>query len=163
VQSLYAFLPPVLSSTGECGSLGSLREPTYRLYNCQRCGVQVRICSRCDHGNIYCAGKCARIRRRESVRRAGRRYQRTPRGARHHAQRQRVWRERRRQKVTHQGCNASSSWGSVSVRSISPAGIPDATHAELASIRFNISEPHCSFCQTPLSDWARWHPWRWSG
>jgi predicted nucleic acid-binding Zn ribbon protein len=55
--------------------LGVLREPTYRLYNCQRCGVQVRICRRCDHGNIYCAQECSRIRRRECLRRAGARYQ----------------------------------------------------------------------------------------
>ena len=52
-------------------------EPTYRLYQCQRCDVQVRICCHCDHGNIYCAGECAQIRRRESLRRAGARYQRT--------------------------------------------------------------------------------------
>ena len=28
-----------------------MREPAYRLYNCERCQVQVRICERCDHGN----------------------------------------------------------------------------------------------------------------
>jgi late competence protein required for DNA uptake (superfamily II DNA/RNA helicase) len=44
-----------------------MREPAYRLYNCERCGVQVRICQRCDHGNVYCAGECAGIRRRESL------------------------------------------------------------------------------------------------
>jgi len=51
-----------------------MREPAYRLYNCERCQVQVRICERCDHGNLYCAGECARIRRRESLRRAQVRY-----------------------------------------------------------------------------------------
>ena len=86
------------------GALGALGEPSYRLYNCERCGVQVRICSRCDHGNIYCAGECARIRRRESLRRAAARYQRSRRGAHRHAARQRRWRIRRRQEVTHQGC-----------------------------------------------------------
>jgi len=53
-----------------------MREPAYRLYNCERCQVQVRICERCDHGNVYCAGECARIRRRESQRRSQARYQR---------------------------------------------------------------------------------------
>lgn len=57
-----------LSSSAWGGALGALQEPTYRLYNCQRCGLQVRICRRCDHGNIYCAGECSRIRRRQSVR-----------------------------------------------------------------------------------------------
>jgi hypothetical protein len=54
-----------------------MREPAYRLYNCERCGIQVRICQRCDHGNVYCAGECAGIRRRESLKRAQRRYQRS--------------------------------------------------------------------------------------
>ncbi len=30
-----------------------LPEPTYRLYNCCRCGVLVDIFTRCDRGNIY--------------------------------------------------------------------------------------------------------------
>jgi len=66
-----------------------------RLYSCARCRVQVRICRRCDRGNVYCGNGCARAQRREGVRRAGSRYQRTPRGARRHAARQRAWRERR--------------------------------------------------------------------
>ena len=46
-------------------------EKTYRLYSCGRCAEQVRICRDCDRGNRYCAGECAQIRRRESLRRAG--------------------------------------------------------------------------------------------
>ena len=46
---------PVLSSAWG-GALGPLQPPTYRLYNCQRCSVQTRICQRCDHGQIYCGG-----------------------------------------------------------------------------------------------------------
>ena len=46
-------------------------EQTYRLYNCARCAEQVRICRECDRGNQYCAGVCAGLRRRESLRRAG--------------------------------------------------------------------------------------------
>ena len=63
-------------------------EESYRLYSCGRCAQQVRICRGCDRGNQYCAGECARIRRRESLRRAGERYQQatterfdTPRGS----------------------------------------------------------------------------------
>jgi hypothetical protein len=78
-------------------------EESYRLYSCRRCARQVRICRRCDRGNQYCAAECARIRRRESLRRAGARYQTSYRGAFRHAARQREWRARRMQKVTHQG------------------------------------------------------------
>jgi len=51
------------------GALGQLEEPaTYRLYNCQRCRMQVCICAQCDCGNLYCPGECAELSRRESVR-----------------------------------------------------------------------------------------------
>ncbi len=49
-------------------------EQSYRLYSCRRCAQQMRICRRCDRGNQYCAAECARIRRGESLRRAGARY-----------------------------------------------------------------------------------------
>ena len=87
-----------LSSAIGGGGVGLLEEPTYRLYQCRPCGVQVQICPRCDHGNIYCAGECSRLARRECMRRAGVRYQRTLLGARRHAERQRRYRQRRRTK-----------------------------------------------------------------
>lgn len=77
-------------------------DPTHRLFNCGCCGLQVRICSRCDHGNIYCR-ECAPICRAESIGAAGRRYQDTPEGALKHADRQSRYRERLLQDVTHQG------------------------------------------------------------
>ena len=101
------------------------RPPTYRLYNCQRCSVQTRICQRCDHGQIYCGAQCARIRRRECVRRAGARYQRTRRGASCHAARQRAWRARR-QAVTHQGSPSGELCRNVSDHPISTQDITDA-------------------------------------
>ena len=56
--------------------MGLLEEPaTYRLYHCCRCGMQVCICAQCDCGNLYCPGDCPQQARRESVRRAGARYQ----------------------------------------------------------------------------------------
>ena len=67
-------------------------EQSYRLYSCGRCAQQVRICCECDRGNLYCAGECALIRRSESLRRAGARYQLSYRGACCHAARQRRWR-----------------------------------------------------------------------
>jgi len=78
-------------------------EDSYRLYSCRRCARQVRICRCCDRGHQYCVGDCARIRRCESLRRAGQRYQQSYRGACRHAARQRTWRARQTKKVTHQG------------------------------------------------------------
>jgi hypothetical protein len=164
VQALYACFSPALSSAVG-GALRSLREPTYRLYNCRRCGLQVRICSRCDHGNIYCAGECARIRRRESVRRAGARYQRGRRGAHRHAARQRTWRTRRRREVTHQGCPSGGLYGSVSENPISTLELTDAEHRSDArtSLRTSDEVDRCSFCGAPLPHWTRPRRWYWSG
>lgn len=84
-----------------------------RLFICARCGRQVLVCSKCDHGNIYCSSTCSKLRRKESVARAGKTYQRTLPGARYHAARQEKYRARKKI-VTHQGSllslnNASSS------------------------------------------------------
>jgi ferredoxin len=84
-------------------------EPVVRVYDCRRCGVCVRVCSGCDRGQAFCAAECAKLSRRESVRRAGARYQRSRRGAHRHAARQRRWRQLHRsdpgvQIVTHQPC-----------------------------------------------------------
>ena len=74
-----------------------------RLFNCARCRCQVVICSHCDRGNIYCGKRCSQTARRQSQREAARRYQGTRRGRFAHAERQRRYRQRRMQKVTHQG------------------------------------------------------------
>jgi hypothetical protein len=76
-----------------------------RLFQCARCGIEVGVCAPCDRGQIYCAGECRVIRRRESRRRSAAKYQRTRRGARKHAARQSAWRLANLsiQKVTHHG------------------------------------------------------------
>lgn len=73
-----------------------------RLFLCQRCRVQVLICSRCDRGHVYCAAGCAQAARRGSQRDAGRRYQASRRGRVNHAVRARRYRSRKNI-VTHQG------------------------------------------------------------
>lgn len=156
-----ARLCPVL----RVGGMGA-SEKSYRLYSCGRCAAQVRICSDCDHGNQYCAGECAQIRRRESLCRAGARYQLSYRGALLHAARQSAWRERRAQKVTHQG-----SVLGIDARIV--VAIPTTTeerHVDLVSLP-PPTPPHrlprlvplvhrCSFCWRPLSPFARWGPLR---
>ena len=145
--------------------MGALREPTYRLYSCQRCGVQVRICARCDHGNIYCAGECSGIRRRESLRRAQARYQRSRRGATLHAARQRTWRARRWQEVTHQGCASGARCGSVSAPAMLDRDRRDEGHQVVANSTTDSLDPlaRCAFCAAPLPVWTRLGRWPWSG
>lgn len=96
-----SFLPPESPASQEAG---------FRLFLCARCGIDVAICAPCDHGNIYCAGGCRGVRRRESRQRSGAKYQRSPCGARKHAARQRSWRTAKllAQKVTHHGFHSAS-------------------------------------------------------
>ena len=115
-------------------------EQSYRLYSCARCAEQVRICSDCDRGNQYCAGECAQIRRRESRHRAGERYQLSYRGALRHAARQRTWRARRAQKVTHQGSLPGAE--PAIVVSISTQTTSEETHVEPTSMPLP-PPPHC--------------------
>jgi hypothetical protein len=132
-------------------------ESSHRLYNCARCGQQVRICRRCDRGNRYCAGGCARLCRGESLRRAGRRYQRSFRGACRHAARQRAWRARQ-DKVTHHGSPTPTLAATVSAPVIEFRGAPN--HDDIAevgthSFALAYAAPRCSFCRRALSAFTR--------
>jgi hypothetical protein len=142
--------------------LGTLQQGLYRLYSCYRCGVQVRICPRCDHGNIYCGRECSAIRRRESLRRAGARYQRTRRGAARHAARQRGYRARCQQKVTHQGCEALAHAGNVAAHPKTKSESTDAPEVICMPAR---GSPlwRCAFCGELLSQWTRVRSWIWNG
>ena len=99
---------------------------TARLYNCSRCHSQVFICRHCDRSNIYC-NRCAPQACIEAKRRAARRYQASPQGRANHAARQRRYRERLRQKVTHKGSIRPSvhdllrdKWKRATMHSTSP-------------------------------------------
>lgn len=76
---------------------------TARLYFCQRCHVQVVICSRCDRGQRYCGSTCARNARAISCKRSARKYQSNRKGRFNNAARQKRYRQRLKQKVTHHG------------------------------------------------------------
>ena len=99
-----------------------MAEPICRVYCCQRCGIAVWVCPECDHGQVFCAGECSISGRRESVGRAGARYQKTRRGAHRHAARQRRWRQQQQQRhllqtskiVTHHTCSTSVTECTVS-------------------------------------------------
>ena len=157
-------LAAALSSAVGEGVLGLLEEPgTYRLYHCRRCGMQVCICAQCDCGNLYCPGDCPQQARRESVRRAGARYQRTLRGARRHAERQRRYRERRRHEVTHHGFPLVTSRCSVSRHLVSASEPIDVASKEPPRTPVRLLQTRCAFCGRALPAFARLHPWRWSG
>ncbi|MEL0584702.1 MAG: hypothetical protein AAES65_07485, partial [Candidatus Thiodiazotropha sp. (ex. Lucinoma kazani)] len=68
-----------------------------------RCHCQVIVCRYCDRGHVYCAAGCADHARSTSLRRAAKRYRSTRRGRHNNADRQRRFRARQREKVTHQG------------------------------------------------------------
>jgi hypothetical protein len=72
-----------------------------RLYNCVRCHSQVIICSPCDRNNIYCGSTCSRAARQKSCLMASHRYQKSHRGRLKNAERQRRYRGRQKNKVTH--------------------------------------------------------------
>jgi len=72
-----------------------------RLYNCVRCHMQITICSPCDYNNIYCGSICSGAARRMSCSMAAKRYQKSHRGRLKHAERQRRYRSRQKNKVTH--------------------------------------------------------------
>jgi hypothetical protein len=75
-----------------------------RVFACARCGVTVRICRRCDRGNLYCP-LCAPLARGERLKRAGAQYQQSAPGRANHKRRQQeyVARGEARGKMTHQG------------------------------------------------------------
>jgi hypothetical protein len=116
-----------------------------RLFHCARCRAQVLICSRCDRGNLYCGPICAQQARRESLRAAGRRYQRSRRGRLCHAERQRRYR-RRPHNVTHQGSAAASPHDSLGPESRTVRGHNGA--------RPPIG-PRCHCCHRPCSGFVR--------
>lgn len=121
-------------------------QATGRLFLCARCRAQVFICRRCDRGNRYCDGECARAARRESQRAAGRRYQDSRRGRFAHAARAR--RHRARCKfVTHH-------------RSLAPSPNdvlqPDLDAAvALANAAGSAAAPRCHCCGCALPPFVR--------
>lgn len=74
-----------------------------RLYHCCRCHAPVIICSRCDRGQRYCSGPCRSLAQIAARKRAAKKYRSTRKGRFNNAARQRRFRVRNAQKVTHQG------------------------------------------------------------
>ena len=114
-----------------------------RLFNCVRCQRQVVICSDCDRGNIYCAEECSRSARQQSLKMAGQRYQQTLQGKQKHALRQQRYRQRQKDKVTHQGSP------DLPPDDLLPPELNEHTTASPPDIKL------CHFCRKPCSSFLR--------
>ena len=64
------------------------------------CGAMFYICHSCYRGQVYCGERCRRRMRRQQMRRANRKHQDSPEGKLDHRDRQRIYRERCRLRVT---------------------------------------------------------------
>lgn len=120
-------------------------ELTPRLFLCALCYEQVVICTHCDRGNIYCGFFCSFTARKNSLREAGVRYQRSIKGRLSHAERQRRYMQRRRDfknKMTHQGSREIASDGLL------PSVKNKTVKTGKKQIRESIT---CCLCNTPVS------------
>ena len=122
---------------------------TGRFYLCQRCRLQVIICRRCDHGQIYCSNNCSNAARCEALRASGRRYQQSSKGRFKHAARARHYRQRRN-KVTHQGSSATAQDDLLAANSV-----PDHEQHEVKPLSTRKTEVHCHFCGAICSKFVR--------
>ena len=122
-----------------------------RLFQCACCHVQLKICSCCDRGHVYCT-ECADHRRRDARRDASKRYQASLKGRLRHAARQRRYRERtrlRKEKVTHQGCGEADNVLASKNRSVTAKSITSA------SFIIKRATTVCDYCAQPCSPFLR--------
>ncbi len=115
-------------------------KPSARLFNCARCHAQCVICRRCDRSHRYCSSDCSNKARQESRRRSNRRYRKTSRGRHANAARQRRFRQRKREKVTHQGSPETTT------EALLPARAEKVVDSLPVSHRSTSPALHCHFC-----------------
>jgi len=127
-----------------------------RLFLCARCRCVVVICSSCDRGQIYCSSDCSEIRRRETIRQAARRYQRSAIGARNHARRQARYRSRQL-KVTHHGSRLPGSAAKLLLTVLAAALLLASSHrkrpGEVPALP--LEPTRCHFCGQSSSGFTR--------
>ena len=146
---------------------------SHRLFLCKACRRQVRICTLCDRGNVYCSKLCASSARSRTLRRAGKRYQQTHLGRRNHAARQKRYRLRQMQKVTHQGPH--KEWIKVRTWAYTatikqPAVQKEVPHEHNVQSKYSNNlgqatasqnaKTMCHFCLRPCGDLSRLGPLR---
>ena len=120
-----------------------------RLFNCARCHSLVTICRHCDRGNRYCGAACASEARTESQRRSSASYQSSRRGRAANAERQKCFRQRLREKVTHQGSALDTPDDLLSVE-------PDKQQTRRLGEKVPFEAGiYCHFCQQACDPFLR--------
>ena len=114
-----------------------------RLFQCARCCCQVVVCRHCDRGQIYCGSGCAGQARHQTLRKAGKRYQKTRRGQEKHAARMGHMRARRKI-VTHHGSPPPPA-GDLLAAGAMATSHDDASPAEPP----RRATTHCHWCGRP--------------
>ena len=122
-----------------------------RLFNCARCHCQVVVCRVCDRGQVYCQGHCSQKARKASLQRAQRLYQSSRRGRLANAIRQKRFRQRQEEKVTHQG---SASAKPDDLLPVEPRKISKSDSGVSFSAKTAI---HCHFCLRQCGPFLRHH------
>lgn len=125
---------------------------TGRLFLCARCRLQVLICSKCDRGQIYCAGACAKLARRASGCEAGRRYRRTRKGRFASAESSRRYRDLQK-KVTHQG-SLTDLPDALLLQDLAVAIVAPESCAIAPTSPTSSTQP-CRFCGALCSEFVR--------
>lgn len=124
-------------------------EPTSRLYQCVLCHTQTVICSKCDHGQIYCRITCAAFARKKSLKAIRARYQKSFKG-----------------KINHAASQARYRIKLINLKKIvmDQGSPPVPQHASMNSLENKPVETEngqrksaliCCFCKKPVSDWIR--------
>ena len=118
-----------------------------RLFNCVRCNQPVLICRRCDRGARYCGATCRRQARHHSLKNAAQKYAKSRKGRHNNALRQKRFRERQRNKVTHHG----------SARVVSHAEVcqPKKALKTTPQMQYSLSSNRCHFCGRACSPFFR--------
>lgn len=118
-----------------------------RLFNCLRCNAPVVICRRCDRGQRYCLSACRIQARQDSRKRASQKYAKSRKGRLNNAERQKRFRQRQRNKVTHQG----SCLVVPHVEVVKPQQPPKKT----VKMRYSLSSNRCHLCGRVCSPFFR--------
>jgi len=121
-------------------------EPIPRLFLCIRCHKQVVICSRCDHGQIYCGEPCAHFARKQSLILARLRYQHTFKGRRNHAACQARYRKKLRNKVMDHTYPPTPQHDVINLLE------KQTEKTVMIQLKRSLT---CCFCKKPVSDWLR--------
>ncbi len=120
---------------------------TSRLYFCSRCHTQVIICTRCDRGQRYCPADCRHRARSESLKRAGKKYQSKRSGRFNNAARQRRYRARTKQKVTHHTSTAKHLHDLLNTR------LTETKKTQ--NLSFHKPQLHCHYCGAVCEPYLR--------